>query len=24
LLVGGDGIPVGEFLRQPVDHWVTE
>jgi len=23
LLVGGDGIPVGEFLAQPVDHWVT-
>ena len=23
LLVGGDGIPVQEFLLQPVTHWVT-
>lgn len=23
LLVGGDGIPVEEFLLQPVTHWVT-
>lgn len=23
LLVGGDGIPVGEFLWKPVEHWVT-
>jgi hypothetical protein len=23
LLVGGDGIPVGEFLTEPVVHWVT-
>jgi len=22
LLVGGDGIPLGEFLSQPVEHWV--
>jgi uncharacterized protein len=22
LLVGGDGIPVDEFLLQPVEHWV--
>lgn len=22
LLVGGDGIPVDEFLTQPVEHWV--
>ena len=22
LLVGGDGIPVEEFLSQPVEHWV--
>ena len=22
LLVGGDGIPVEEFLLQPVEHWV--
>jgi predicted AAA+ superfamily ATPase len=22
LLVGGDGIPVQEFLSQPVDHWL--
>jgi predicted AAA+ superfamily ATPase len=22
LLVGGDGIPVAEFLDQPVEHWV--
>lgn len=24
LLVGGDGIPVEEFLLQPVTRWVTE
>jgi len=23
LLVGGDGIPVEEFLARPVEHWVT-
>lgn len=23
LLVGGDGIPVEEFLLEPVAHWVT-
>ncbi len=23
LLVGGDGIPVEEFLLAPVEHWVT-
>jgi uncharacterized protein len=23
LLVGGDGIPVEEFLLKPVRHWVT-
>jgi predicted AAA+ superfamily ATPase len=23
LLVGGDGIPIEEFLLQPVTHWVT-
>jgi hypothetical protein len=23
LLVGGDGIPVSEFLSEPVEHWVT-
>ncbi len=23
LLVGGDGIPVAEFLLEPVAHWVT-
>lgn len=23
LLVGGDGIPVEEFLAKPVEHWVT-
>jgi predicted AAA+ superfamily ATPase len=23
LLVGGDGIEVGEFLMRPVAHWVT-
>jgi hypothetical protein len=23
LLIGGDGIPVGEFLSKPVEHWVT-
>jgi hypothetical protein len=22
LLVGGDGIPLGEFLEAPVEHWV--
>jgi len=22
LLIGGDGIPVEEFLARPVDHWV--
>ncbi|CAN5772584.1 ATP-binding protein [soil metagenome] len=22
LLIGADGIPVDEFLRQPVEHWV--
>jgi uncharacterized protein len=22
LLVGGDGIPVGEFLLEPVSHWI--
>ena len=22
LLVGGDGIPVEEFLSKPVEHWV--
>lgn len=22
LLVGGDGIPVGDFLAQPVEHWL--
>jgi hypothetical protein len=22
LLVGGDGIPLEEFLRRPVAHWV--
>lgn len=22
LLVGGDGIPVEEFLQQPVEHWI--
>ena len=24
LLVGGDGIPVEEFLTRPVEHWVRE
>lgn len=24
LLVGGDGIPVEEFLAQPVAHWLTD
>ena len=24
LLVGGDGIPVEEFLSKPVEHWVGE
>jgi hypothetical protein len=24
LLVGADGIPVEEFLMQPVEHWVAE
>jgi hypothetical protein len=23
LLVGGDGVPMGEFLSEPVEHWVT-
>ena len=23
LLVGGDGIPVEEFLMSPVERWVT-
>ncbi|MGH7264924.1 MAG: hypothetical protein ACREMB_08755 [Candidatus Rokuibacteriota bacterium] len=23
LLVGGDGIPVEEFLLAPIAHWVT-
>ena len=22
LLVGGDGIPIGEFLAKPVEHWI--
>jgi hypothetical protein len=22
LIVGGDGIPVEEFLGQPVEHWL--
>jgi hypothetical protein len=22
LLVGGDGIAVEEFLRQPIEHWL--
>ncbi len=22
LLVGGDGIPLGEFLLRPVEHWI--
>ncbi len=22
LLVGGEGIPLGEFLGKPVDHWI--
>ena len=22
LLVGGDGIPIGEFLAKPVEEWV--
>ncbi len=22
LLVGGDGIPISEFLKEPVEHWV--
>ena len=22
LLVGGDGVPLGDFLEQPVSHWV--
>ena len=22
LLVGGDGIPIGEFLSRPVSHWI--
>jgi hypothetical protein len=24
LLVGGDGIEVGEFLRSPIEHWTAE
>ncbi len=24
LLVGGDGIPIGEFLEEPIEHWVGE
>lgn len=24
LLIGGDGIPIGEFLAKPVLHWVGE
>ncbi len=24
LLVGGDGIPVDEFFRQPIDHWTRK
>ena len=24
LLVGGDGIPLDEFLTQPVEHWVRD
>ena len=24
LLVGGDGIPLEEFLARPVEHWVRE
>ena len=24
LLVGGDGIPIREFLEEPVEHWVGE
>lgn len=24
LLVGGDGIAIAEFLKQPVSHWVKE
>ena len=23
LLVGGDGLPVEAFLRQPVAHWLA-
>jgi len=22
LLVGGDGIPIQEFLLEPVEHWI--
>ena len=22
LIVGGDGIPLAEFLTHPVDHWL--
>ena len=22
LIVGGDGIPLGEFLTHPVEHWL--
>jgi hypothetical protein len=24
LLVGGDGIPVGDFLLEPVSHWLVK
>jgi hypothetical protein len=24
LLVGGDGIPLEEFLSQPVQYWVRK
>lgn len=24
LLVGGQGIPIAEFLQTPVAYWVTE
>jgi predicted AAA+ superfamily ATPase len=24
ILVGGDGIPVDEFLRNPIEHWMRE
>jgi hypothetical protein len=22
LIVGGDGVPLNEFLTKPVDHWM--